>query len=44
MRTTREKRTNAQFLKIIERRYVLWMEPLVKEEDVEKGGQGQDPE
>jgi hypothetical protein len=26
---------NAQFLKVIERRYVLWMEPLVKEEDVE---------
>lgn len=38
----REKRTNAQFLKIIERRYVLWMEPLVKKEDVEESGQGQD--
>lgn len=31
-------------MKVIERGYVLWMEPLVKEEDVEKGGECQDPE
>jgi hypothetical protein len=29
------KKENAQFLKVVERRYVLWMEPFVKEEDVE---------
>lgn len=34
MGDAREKK-NAQFLKIIEGRYVLWMEPLVKEKDVE---------
>ena len=30
----REKE-NAQFLKVVEGRNVLWMEPLVKEEDIE---------
>jgi hypothetical protein len=31
----KEDGENAQFLKVIERRYVLWMKPLVKEENVE---------
>jgi hypothetical protein len=43
-RRERRKKKNAQFLKVVERRYVLRMEPLVKEEDVEQGRQGQDPE
>ncbi len=35
---------NAQFLEVIERRYVLWVKPLVEKEDIEYGRQGQDPE